>query len=185
MEQYKGRISIETGTAVTAVEHDASSNADYPYHVQTSRGSMRAAKLIHCSNGWTGHLLPKLRGKLFPMRGTMSVQEAGPGFDNEGDKKSWSTVGKPTYEGKNGTFSYGLYYITQNTHTGDIFIGGEKQLVSEVLTGDDTQMSALSKDELVRVLPKIFKQGWSDGESPKVKKVWSGIMGFTPDHLPW
>ncbi|KAK4610377.1 hypothetical protein CLAFUW4_14087 [Fulvia fulva] len=185
LEQYTGRFSFETETPVTSVKHHPASNAEYPYILTTPRGTIRATMVIHCTNGWTGHLLPKLRGKIFPLRATMSVQAAGPDFQNEGNHKSWSTIDKPTYDAADNTLSYGLYYITQNAHTGDIFIGGEKQFATEVLSSDDTNISTISKDKLESVLPTIFEQGWPQGGKPKVKSIWSGIMGFTPDHLPW
>ncbi|GIZ44335.1 hypothetical protein CKM354_000753600 [Cercospora kikuchii] len=185
LEKYTGRFALETNTPVTGVEYDASSDKEYPYSVQTSRGVIRASKVIYCSNGFTGHLLPKMRGKIWPLRGTMSAQAAGPDFPNEGDSKSWSTFDQPKYDPKTGQFSYGLYYITQNAKTGDIFIGGEKQHPSEILNSDDTVISSVSKDALVNVLPKIFDKGWPEGQAPEVRKCWSGVMGFTVDAVPW
>jgi glycine/D-amino acid oxidase-like deaminating enzyme len=38
----------------------------FDYVLTTPRGTVRAAKVFHCVNGFTGHLLPKLRGPLFP-----------------------------------------------------------------------------------------------------------------------
>ncbi|KAI5360275.1 Putative FAD dependent oxidoreductase, FAD/NAD(P)-binding domain superfamily [Septoria linicola] len=185
LENYPGRFALETETPVTSVEHDPSSDVKYPYLVNTNRGTIRATKVIYCCNGYTSHLLAKLRGKIWPLRGTMSVQASGPNFPNEGSQKSWSTLGKPRYDAQTGHFSYGLYYITQNSHTGDIFIGGEKQILTELLTSDDTTISLISKDALESVLPTIFDKGWPEGQKPEIKKVWSGIMGFTPDHMPW
>ncbi|EME38519.1 hypothetical protein DOTSEDRAFT_75893 [Dothistroma septosporum NZE10] len=185
LERYGHKFSIETQTPVTSVDHDPASDKEYPYILTTPRGTIRATKVIHCTNGWTGHLLPKLRGKIFPLRGTMSVQAAGPAFPNEGDSKSWSTIDKPTYDTSDNTFSYGLYYITQNSHTGDIFIGGEKQLATEILSSDDTTISTVSKEKLENVLPTIFSKGWPNSQKPETKSLWSGVMGFTPDHLPW
>lgn len=185
LEKYPGRFALETNTPVTGVEYDASADKEYPYSVQTSRGVIRASKVIYCSNGFTGHLLPKMRGKIWPLRGTMSAQAAGPEFPNEGDTKSWSTFDQPKYDPKTGQFSYGLYYITQNAKTGDIFIGGEKQHPSEILNSDDTVISSVSKDALVNVLPKIFDKGWPEGQAPEVRKCWSGVMGFTVDAVPW
>ncbi|KXT06819.1 hypothetical protein AC578_7257 [Pseudocercospora eumusae] len=185
LKQYQDRFSIETETPVMRIEYEPAEDAAYPYTVSTARGSIRASKVIHCTNGWTGHLLPNLRGKIFPVRGTMSTQAAGPEFPHEGDKKSWATIGRPTYDATDETFSYGLYYITQNERTGDVFIGGEKQKALELLTADDTAVSAVSKDTLVNILPKIFAKGWPSGQKPEIKSVWSGVLGFTPDHLPW
>lgn len=185
LEQYPNRFSIEAETPVTNVIYDPTGDSTYPYLLATPRGHTRASKVIHCANGWTGHLLPNMRGKIFPLRGTMSTQEAGPEFPNHGNKKSWSTVRKPAYDPTDGTVSYGLYYITQNAKTGDIFIGGEKQKSNELLTSDDSTISTVSKEKLISILPEIFSTGWPARQKPVVRSVWSGIMGFTPDHLPW
>ena len=185
LDKYGDRFALETNTPVTSIEHDVASDSQYPYVLHTSRGIIRATNVIHCANGYTGHLLPNMRGKIWPLRGTMSTQASGPNFPNDGATKSWSTLDKPRYDSKTGHFSYGLYYITQNAHTGDIFIGGEKQPLTELLTSDDTTISKISEDTLRNVLPRIYDKGWSERDKPEVKKLWSGIMGFTPDHMPW
>lgn len=184
LSRHNGRFFLETETPVTGISFQPVKDNYHPYLIQTPRGTVRAANVIHCSNGWTGHLLPNLRGKIFPLRGTMSVQEAGPELPQQGGERSWSTVDKPRYDAQEGTISYGLYYITQNAKTGDVFIGGEKQKIEEALSSDDTQTSAVSRCTLENILPTIFAKGWREGEVPEVRKLWSGIMGFTPDHLP-
>ncbi|RMD41747.1 hypothetical protein DV735_g3360, partial [Chaetothyriales sp. CBS 134920] len=171
--QFKPRLAIETHTPVTAISYDAETSPTHPYILTTARGVVRAAKVIHATNGYTGHLLPKLRGKIFPLRGTMSTQKAPAEFGRFGSERGCA-------------FEFGLYYMNQNAKTGDIFIGGEKVLPDELFVSDDTQISAVSRDNLSTVLPKFFDQGWKEeaGESPEVRQIWSGIMGFTPDHLP-
>ncbi|CZT24674.1 uncharacterized protein RCC_10401 [Ramularia collo-cygni] len=185
LSQYDGRFFLETETPVTAVAYQPEEDRDHPYSIDTARGTVHATKVIYCSNGWTGHLIPNLRGKIFPLRGTMSVQKAGSELPSQGDQRSWSMIDKPQYNNQDSTFSYGLYYITQDPMTGDVFIGGEKQRIGEVLSSDDTTTSSVSQKTLENILPTIFAKGWRDGEVPEVKKLWSGVMGFTPDHLPW
>lgn len=80
--------------------------------------------------------------------------------------------------------------MTQNAHSGDLFVGGERQLLeNELLTSDDTQTSAISEATLRSVLGRIYEKGGGGGEQEQekvvVKSLWSGIMGFTPDHVPW
>lgn len=69
-------------------------------------------------------------------------------------------------------------------------MGGERQLLeNELLTSDDTQTSAISEATLRSVLGRIYEKGGGGGEQEQeqvvVKSLWSGIMGFTPDHVPW
>lgn len=115
----------------------------------------------------------------------MSVQKVGSELPHLGNERSWSTIDRPRYDSQEGTISYGLYYITQNAVTGDVFIGGEKQKIDEALSSDDTEISTVSQERLESILPTIFVDGWRKGEVPEVRKLWSGVMGFTPDHLPW
>ena len=74
LKQYPQRFSIETNTPVTSVKVSPEDSA-YPYLLTTPRGVIRAAKVFHCTNGFTGHLLPKLRGPIYPCRLTMSCSE--------------------------------------------------------------------------------------------------------------
>lgn len=184
LEKHRGPFAIETNTPVSLIQYDKSTNEDYPYSLTTPRGNIRAKVVIHCTNGWTGHLLPNLRGKIFSLRGTMSTQAAGPNLPHIGDRTSWSTFDKPQYDPADGSFTSNFYYITQNANTGDVFVGGEKSRPEDLLTSDDTKTSPLSEQNLRTVLPKIFKTGWNESEAPLVRQLWSGVMGFTLDHMP-
>ncbi|KAL3953403.1 hypothetical protein ACCO45_013346 [Purpureocillium lilacinum] len=168
-EQHRSRLSIDTNTPVTAVTHDPS-HATHP--------------VVHATNGYTGHLLPALRGRIFPLRGTMSTQVAPPEFGRRGHEVSWSMVNSGVFDAATDVLEVGLYYSNQNPNTGDIFIGGEKVKLNELLVSDDTEVRAPCRDNIANVLPRYHTRGWADGQAPEVKKVWSGIMGFTADRLP-
>ena len=184
LDDHKNRLTIETRTPVTAVSHSSDAPDGYPYVVSTPRGSVRAQKVIHATNGYAGHLLPTLRGKIFPLRGTMSTQKATSQFGQYGTERAWSFCHSGKYDKDTGEFETGLYYSNQNPKTGDIFIGGEKVKLDEIIVSDDSKVSAVSRENISTVLPKFFEKGWQPGERPEVRKVWSGIMGFTGDHLP-
>ncbi|KAK2595651.1 hypothetical protein QQS21_006622 [Conoideocrella luteorostrata] len=184
LTQYKSRLSVETKTPVSDITYDPTADPQHPYVLHTPRGNVRAGKLIHATNGFTGHLLPELRGKIYPLRGTMSTQTAPPEFGNRGREFSWSVCGGGSYDEETQVMELGLYYCNQNPRTGDIFIGGEKAKITELLNSDDTQIGASCVESLSTLLPRVFTKGWKDGEKPEVKKIWSGIMGFTADRLP-
>ncbi|KAJ5993888.1 MFS transporter [Penicillium sp. IBT 35674x] len=184
LQRYPDRFSIESSTPVTAISFSAEPSEDlYPYRLSTPRGTVSATKVIHCTNGHAAHLLPGLSGKLFPFRGTMSTQAAGKGFPSKGSSLSWNYVGKSVVDPETGVWSYTLYYITQDPESGDIFIGGEKQKADEVFVSDDTVLPPIPAQNLATILPTIFREGWNE-TAPEVKKMWSGIMGFTADGLP-
>lgn len=182
--QHRAQLSIETSTPVTEITYDAVTNCTHPYVLHTPRGLVRASRIIHATNGHTGHLLPGLRGKIYPLRGTMSTQKAPLEFGRHGHERSWSVVSSGQFDATTGLLETGLYYGNQNPKTGDIFFGGEKANIKEVLVSDDSVVPAPCVENISTVLPRFFTKGWKQGERPEVKMVWSGIMGFTADRLP-
>lgn len=79
--------------------------------------------------------------------------------------------------------------MQQNPHTRDLFFGGNKAHIDEIVNADDRQVDAFSKANVSTILPKLFDKRWKDPvtgsvQPPVVNKVWSGIIGSTPDHLP-
>ncbi|KAI1613845.1 FAD dependent oxidoreductase [Exophiala viscosa] len=182
--KHRSRLSIETNTPVTEISYDPATNSTHPYVLHTPRGLVRASKIIHATNGYTGHLVPGLRGKIYPLRGTMSTQKAPPEFGRHGHGRSWGVVSSGNYDGTTGLLETGLYYGNQNPKTGDIFFGGEKVKINEALVSDDTIVAPSSLENICTVLPRYFINGWKEGEEPEVRRVWSGIMGFTADRLP-
>lgn len=113
----------------------------------------------------------------------MSTQENGHHFPALGATHSWSYFDKGTLDPETNVWSMTLYYITQDPATGDMYIGGEKQKLDELLVSDDTVVGPIPGAALANSLPSIFRDGW-DGQDPVVKFMWSGVMGFTPDGLP-
>lgn len=182
--QHRHRFSIETNTPVTDITYDETTDPIHPYIISTPRGQVRTSKIIHATNAHTGHLLPELRGKIFPLRGTMSTQKATPEFGRHGHNRSWGVITSGSYNSVTGLLETGLYYGNQNPKTGDIFFGGEKSKINEVLVSDDSLVTAACEENISTVLPRYFVKGWSQGQNPEVKKIWSGIMGFTADRLP-
>lgn len=181
---YRSRFSIETRTPVTEILYDISTDRAHPYVLHTPRGIVRASKVIHATNGYTGHLLPQLRGKIYALRGTMSTQRSTPAFGHHGRELSWSMINRGHFDSTTGVVEAGLYYSNQNPHTNDIFIGGEKAKINELFISDDSEVGAPCVENISGVLPRFFTKGWDEGQQPEVIKVWSGIMGFTADHLP-
>ena len=73
LKKYPDRLTIETNTPVKNVEYDAACATQNAYTLHTSRGPLRAGNVIYATNGYTGHLLPRLRGRIHPFKGTMPV----------------------------------------------------------------------------------------------------------------
>lgn len=150
----------------------------------TARGAVRAAKILHATNGYSGHLLPGLRGKIYPLRGTMSTQKPPLAFGNHGRDMTWSRVGGGAFDPETNVIELGLYYSNQNPNSGDVFIGGEKAKLNEIFVSDDSVVGTPCAENLATKLPKCYTKGWEDTSEHEVRKIWSGIMGFTGDRLP-
>ncbi|KAF7535168.1 hypothetical protein G7054_g5605 [Neopestalotiopsis clavispora] len=174
LQKHKGNFHLETNTPVLHVEFLSEATGSFPYSLRTPRGTIRAKHVIHCTNGYSGRLIPGLVGRMFPLKGTMSVQGPGPNFPRLGAQTSWSYRWKPGQIPGTEEWSSGLFYCQQNAHTGDFWIGGETQTWDELLTSDDSFVGQTAEKNLTAVLPKMFK----DVEPVEIKKVWSGIMGF-------
>lgn len=188
--EYADRLAIETNTPVldvtksSADDHRTDDATTYPYLVSTPRGVIRAKHVIHCTNAFASHLLPQLRGKVYPFRGTMTVQKAGSQLPNLGDSRSWSSMTQPRFDPATGLYETGLVYLQQNGHTGDIWVGTETSKLDDVLSADDTFVTKEAHEALTCFLPGFFSRGWTATEGSKLKGIWTGIQGHTADSLP-
>lgn len=179
------RLAIETGTPVAAVSFDPTTDEKYPYTLSTPRGEIRAAQVAYCTNGYTGHLLPSLRGALYPLKGTMTVQDMGTGYQNKGNSTSWAVHYKPYNDEKDDTFADGLIYGMQNVNTGTMFFGGEKSAMADMLCANDTVLSSSSVTYLQDSVLSLFgHDGENDARASPIVSAWSGIMCFSSDGMP-
>lgn len=173
LSKYKS-FSLEALTPVTSIS--ASKDSSLPYLVHTSRGSIRAQHVVHCTNGYASHLLPALRDKLVPVRGQMTALTPSESFPRLGSDTSWSLCWD------NGGFDY----MTQAEDSeGHVFLGGgltqgAEAGVVDLDRIDDTDLNEPALKHLCSVLPRCFK----GGENTTLNKAWTGIMGFTADGYP-
>ncbi|KAJ4265330.1 hypothetical protein NW762_004615 [Fusarium torreyae] len=184
LDRYQERLKIETYTPVTSISIDAEGNSQYPYIVTTTRGTIRATHVIHCTNGHTGHLLPAMRGMIHPIRGTMSSQSPGGNFPNLSQEMSWTFLHEARYDQAKGTTRLGWHYGLQNPPDGDVWIGGEEVRLDHFVTADDTYIEQEQRDGLSNILTDTFTKEWVP-EKPKINGMWSGILANTGDHLPF
>ncbi|GAB1197498.1 hypothetical protein APSETT444_006793 [Aspergillus pseudonomiae] len=189
LQLYPERFAIETQTPVISITVDGSDN-EYPYILTTPRGTVRAAKVFHCTSGFTGHLLPKLRGAIFPCRLSMTTQKPGPQWGNR--PNSWLFHSKQSYDASTTLVEQGLYWMQQNAETGDLFVGGDLQRLDDFISSDDSVISADSARNLTDLLPKrLFKEGWTNPitnttmtSATALHRIWSGILSMTADQVP-
>ncbi|EFW98590.1 FAD dependent oxidoreductase superfamily [Grosmannia clavigera kw1407] len=193
LETHSGRLAIETMTPATSVmdNGDDTSPGSHRYTVFTPRGPIKARCVVYCTNAYSGHLLPLLRGKIYPFRGHMSTQAVPERFPSWGASRTWSLLQPPQVDLDSGMYHHGLYYLQQNAITKDIFVGVENQRMDECLCSDDSFVSAASLQDLPTILPRMFRAVHEESKSaekgfdmPRLKAIWSGVMGMTADGLP-
>ncbi|KAF1999325.1 FAD dependent oxidoreductase [Amniculicola lignicola CBS 123094] len=177
---YPSRFTLETNTPALSIEYNATTFPSHPYTIATPRGTIRSTKVIHCTNGYAGHLLPLLRGALYPNRGTMTVQDLGDRLPNHGQNTSWSLHSAP--QTRSGKVDSGMCYLQQNALTGYFFIGGEKRTMEEAITSNDSEHNESSVLHLQDKLPRLF--GLHPSKGDRLVSTWTGIMGYTADGLP-
>lgn len=187
LRTYPSEFSLETHTPVESIS--TAKNSTQPFIVHTSRGDILANHVIHATNSHTSSLVPGLRGKIFPVRGTMSAQRPGKNFPQLDGSRSWCLINKRGYE-----------YVTQRPgkldseqgHGAEIMIGGGmvqsgRKGFSEFGVASDAETNYLSACHLGGVLPMAFGFGnWGeDVPGGRVKNLWSGSLGLTADMMPF
>lgn len=177
LSAYPGQFRVEDHTAVISIQEDSS--PAHKYRVETSRGNISARHVIHCTNAHVTHLVPGLRGRIFPLRGQMSAQTPGKSFPCQAAEHSW-------------LFSYdrGFDYLTQ-LPSGQMMFGGgfarsEGGGIADLGIATDDEMSLYCDIHLSGALPAVFgRQNWGEVQGDPVQAMWTGNMAFSTDGFPW
>lgn len=64
---------IYTQTPCISIESPRKGDPTQLYRVLTPRGIIHARHVIHATNAWSSHLLPRMRGRIIPTRGFMAA----------------------------------------------------------------------------------------------------------------
>lgn len=173
LTSYKNRFNVETSTPALRVVKRSDGGPDnrHPYLVYTPRGNIQAKHVVYCSEAHAPHLLPQLRGIIYPLRRQMSVQQADL-FPVEQAKYSWGFIYQNTFD-----------YMSQSARTGEIYLGGGTLLPeegnSQFLANPSDEADITSTMHLKGVVSTVFGV-----PSVETKSTWTGIMGFSLDKLP-
>lgn len=175
LQQYGERLKIETSTPVQSIEFDEAAQS---YQLSTPRGNIKARAVIHATNGHAGHLLPGLRGALYPVRGQMTAQAPTNGFGVQGGSRSWSIH-----------YGTGFDYMTQSGKGGEIFLGGglaqaSQRGMHEIGNVRDNENSSLALAHLSGIVNAVWSKDNRESAASHVIAAWTGVMGFTADSLP-
>ncbi|EED14248.1 FAD dependent oxidoreductase, putative [Talaromyces stipitatus ATCC 10500] len=176
--KFGDNFRLETKTPVTKIERNPSAQGSSDqYSVTTPR--------VHCTNAHVSHLVPCLRGRVYPVRGQMSAQTPGEKFPAYGEKYSWQF-----------NYAKGFDYLTQlpessNVSCGEMMFGGgfaqgEHGGLRDMGVATDGDMSVYTDIHLSGALSAVFgRENWGVVPGPSVKSMWTGTMGFSSDGMPW
>lgn len=155
-------------------------DSEAPFRVHTRNGTFLARHVIHATNAYASHLLPKLKDLIVPVRAHMTAQRPGAHFPRVSGGRSWSVI-----------YGSGFDYVTQRPSadgTGDLLVGGgwarsPTRGADAIGVSDDSEVEPVTVRYLEGILPTLFEPNWGMGSG--VDMAWSGIIAVTPDTLPF
>jgi glycine/D-amino acid oxidase-like deaminating enzyme len=168
-----GSLNLQTNSPVTSIT--AAEKPD-SWKATTSRGSVKASKVILATNGYTSALLPEYAGKIVPCKGICchitpsAIGTHAPITDTYGLRLP------------RGSFDYLI-----PRPDGSIIVGGARSNFASIRdswynNADDSNLILPAASYFNDYMQTHF-HGWEDSGA-KVKEIWSGVMGYTSDGQP-
>lgn len=177
-------LNLQTNTPATSIFQAAdTASQEQKRMVQTPRGEITACKVVLATNGYTAHLYPPLQGVIVPLRGHVTAHRPGSNMPKGGLPTTYSFIYDNGYE-------YMIPRPPGLKHAGDIVIGGgltkaAEEGLYEYGTTDDTTTDPLIIEYLRETTPIYFGDNWGqDDPAGRIRREWSGIMGYSADGFP-
>ncbi|KAG6874130.1 hypothetical protein C0995_005546 [Termitomyces sp. Mi166 len=186
LREYSSTFRLFTRTPCTSISVSIRDEVEL-YEVTTPRGTIRAQHVVHATNGWVSHLLPGMRGKIVPARGTMTTQTV--------KNESWAGGRSFVFFPEVGTNAFD--YLTQlpvggggryPSSEGEMMLGGafaNGNVIEEMGNADDGGWDQKAGRYLSGALDRYFAWSEKEKEEERVKKLWSGVLGISVDGQPW
>ncbi|PVH75170.1 FAD dependent oxidoreductase [Cadophora sp. DSE1049] len=173
-------LDLYTNTPATKLSrgHDGSWNIDTP------RGRIKAKKIVLATNGYTAFLHRDFQGSIVPLRGQITAHRPGSNMPSSGLPGTYSFIYSNGYE-------YMIPRPPGSKHAGDIVIGGglvkaDEEGLYEFGETDDTNLNSTISQYLAETTPRYFGEAWgSDDVEGRVRREWTGIMGYSSDGFPF
>jgi glycine/D-amino acid oxidase-like deaminating enzyme len=189
-------LNLQTNTPATSLIKLVDSCDGYKWGVNTPSGTIMARRVVVATNGYTASLLKQFQGIIVPLRGQISAHRSGSEMPWEGLSTTYTFAYKDGYE-------YMIPYrhgfregIDGNppvpAATSDTIImgGGLTRAaeggLGEYGTTDDSTINPTISKYLRETTPRYFGKSWgTDNQLGRVKLEWTGIMGYSPDGMPF
>lgn len=172
-------------THCPALNVSKSSTAEDRWDVETSNGIISAETVVHCTNGFAGHLIAQLKPYVTPTRA--QALSFIPPAALSGERMLASTM----------SLRYSLhnfYSVMQRKADGIIILGASRKspnlsqdIIDGMATPDDTAYNEEIKQDIIvnfeNCFPVCEKRRLNHGEG--AQHAWSGILGMTTDSVPF
>ena len=165
-------VNLQTHTAATSIVKDPHGG----FIIETSRGRMRAEKVIHASNAYVSALLPEYSKNVIPCKGicchiTVPEGVTAPLLNNSYINRAEDNT---------------LSYLIPRAD-GSIVVGGAASVFREFREQwydnvDDSVLIDSAKDYYENYMQRTYR-GWEDSGA-KVENIWTGVMGYSYDSNP-
>lgn len=152
--------------------------------VETNRGTIRAKRVVLATNGYTGHIHEKFHKVIVPLRGQITAHRPGSNMPVEGLATTYSFIYNMGYE-------YMIPRPKGSKFAGDIVIGGgltksPNEGLGQYGVTDDSIKDPEISAYLRQTTPRFFGENWGmDHPDGRIRKEWTGIMGYSSDGLPF
>lgn len=172
-------------TKCPALKISKSSAVDSWWDIETPKGSITAETVIHCTNGFAGHLIAQLAPYVSPTRA--QALSFVPPMALSGKTMLASTM----------SLRYSLhnfYSVMQRKADGVIILGASRKspnLSQETIDGmaipDDTSFNEQIKQDIVKNFANCFPacENGKLNHGEGAQHSWSGILGMTTDSVPF
>lgn len=160
------------------------------------KGSFHAKIIIVCTNAWTSGILPQFKYKIIPVKGTVASINLSKNHQIGSEAKGGQGKMHLTYGLRADRMDYMIVRQGRGRipGVGDqsvILGGGRSAYVNEVESwynnNDDSTLLPNTKEYFSTFMKRFFKNWKIDNtaQSGKLQSIWTGILGYSHDLLPY